>query len=702
MGTLHQFRRFVGDSLTNLVSGLGTMKDAYTHTQYSYTVLDRVQLEAAYRSDWLARAIVDAPAEDATREWREWQTDQANIEKLETAEKDFDLQRKLKRAMILARLYGGSAIVMGVDVGKAEDELDIERVKQDSLHFIEVFHQYELTPGQLIRDIGSPWFNRPEYYMLGANVENINKKTIASGVMIHPSRVIALAGNEIPDIRTAGSHVWGDSVLQVVDDAVKATGSVVQGVATLIADSKMDVIKIPGLSKHLSDDALSSKLIGRFMTANQMKSMVNTLLLDEKETWERVQTSFAALPQLIQEFLTVAAGASGIPVSRLLGMARGKGIGGTEGGGEVDTRTYYDHISDMQRNELSPTLTPLDEIFVRSVLGHDDDSIYYEWTPLWQLSDAEKADISNKKAVTAQADVSMALINPDVLRDCRINQLIEDGFYPGIEDAIDEHGAEPEEPPQPTPEDMTAHIGMMQKSASQLQQLGKHALTPPDQQKQLPPPSSSSPPALIARDAKAGWSDEARLAALEARRRNAKGKPEEEKTGKPAAAPKQESTSKRYSDEDKQKAVSWYQGEGYKEINSALRSGKPLQGPYKNIAEAMDELIAHSATAHDQTVYRGIDFSGKNFTPKMFTGAVGKDITLKGYTSTSTDAERMQNFGETHFKIDLPKGSHAYDTKSDENELILPRDAKFTVMAADQKKDKNGDAYYEIHLRHDS
>src|SRR5580765_3193319 len=111
MGSLHQFRRFVGDSLSNLVNGLGSSKDAYTYTQYAYNTLDRPQLEAAYRSDWLARAIVDAPAEDATREWREWQTNQTNIEKLENAEKTFDLQRKLKRALILARLYGGSAIL---------------------------------------------------------------------------------------------------------------------------------------------------------------------------------------------------------------------------------------------------------------------------------------------------------------------------------------------------------------------------------------------------------------------------------------------------------------------------------------------------------------------------------------------------------------------------------------------------------------
>lgn len=462
MGSLHQFRRFVGDSLTNLITGLGTSKDPRTSSTYSFEPLDRNQLDSAYRGDWICKKIVNAPAEDATREWREWQTDQPNIEKLENAEKMFDMQRKLKRALILARLFGGSAIVMGVAQGKAEEELDVEAVGEGDLKWLAIFHQFELTPGQRVLDVNSPWFDRPEYYQLGTDTTNVNDKTtLSAGVRIHPSRVIPLVGAEIPDIRQNAFGTWGDSVLQAVDEAVKATGTVIGGIASMVVDAKMDVISVPGLSAKLSNPEESTKLLNRYRLANQMKSINNTLLLDEKEVWARTQTSFASMPQLIQEFLTVAAGAAGIPVSRLLGMAKGKGLGGTEGGGEVDTRNYYDGISNMQRTELSPTLAPLDDVFIRSTLGTADDSIYYEWTPLWQLSDTEKSAIALQKAKATQADVTMALINEDALRDARVNQLIEDGTYPGLQDAIDEHGAEP---PDPTPEEQAAQLTMMGKT----------------------------------------------------------------------------------------------------------------------------------------------------------------------------------------------------------------------------------------------
>jgi len=107
----------VVDALYNLVSGLGTSKDPTSSSTYSLSLLSRNDLENAYRSDWIARRIVDAPAEDATREWRAWQASQDQIQAIEDEEKKHDLQRKMRLALIRSRLYGGAAMVMGVKSG---------------------------------------------------------------------------------------------------------------------------------------------------------------------------------------------------------------------------------------------------------------------------------------------------------------------------------------------------------------------------------------------------------------------------------------------------------------------------------------------------------------------------------------------------------------------------------------------------------
>ena len=52
-----------------------------------------------------------------------------------------------------------------------------------------------------------------------------------------------------------------------------------------------------------------------------MKSINNLLLLGDGETWARERIDFGGLPDMVRTFLQVAAGAAGIPVTRLLGQS---------------------------------------------------------------------------------------------------------------------------------------------------------------------------------------------------------------------------------------------------------------------------------------------------------------------------------------------------------------------------------------------
>jgi hypothetical protein len=189
-------------------------------------------------------------------------------------------------------------------------------------------------------------------------------------------------------------------------------------------------------------------LIERFALSAQTKSVISALLLDKEEDWQRVNTQYGGLPMIMHEFITFISGASGIPVSRLFGQAAGRGLSGgsTSGGGEEDLRNYYDNCATEQKNEVAPRLAMLDQVLMRSALGRDDPNIHYEWNPLWQMSDDEKAKIALAKAQATQIYATIGIINEDAFRQGVINQLVEDGTYPGLDDAIEEFGDEPEEP----------------------------------------------------------------------------------------------------------------------------------------------------------------------------------------------------------------------------------------------------------------
>jgi len=418
------------DHLINFISGLGVPgRDKAVSSQWSYNLTSQTDVEIAYRTNWIARKLVDIPAYDATRAWRKWETDTNKIEKIEKEEERINFQRVLRNGLIMSRLYGGAALVMGVDQGKASEELDIKKINKGALKFIIATSRWGIGTGPLETDILSPNYGRPKYFTrLMGTATNTDAE-----FQIHPSRVVVLQGMGLPDPISSGD-IWGDSILQVALDAVQGATGVVQAVATMVQESKIDVIKIPDLSQNLSSTDYANELVSRFQLANTAKSLINTLLLDKEEEWNRISADMAGLPEILKMFLLMVSGAADIPATRMLGQSP-VGLNAT---GDGDLRNYYDRIHSDQNNTLSPALAMLDDVLLASALGSRNPSIYYEWNNLWQMSEEEKANLAILKAKTFQIDAMVGLVDPEALRIGRQNQLIEDGFYPGLEEALEE------------------------------------------------------------------------------------------------------------------------------------------------------------------------------------------------------------------------------------------------------------------------
>lgn len=418
------------DSLANFVTGMGTSKDKNTSTMFSITNLDRSQLEIAYRGDWISKKAVLIPAKDSTREWRNWLSDDKDIEAIEDLENELQIQNKVYQAMWKARLYGGAGLLLGTnDSSGLENELNLETVGKDGLKFVHVVSKWDMSAGPIDWAVDSKFYGLPSYYTRANGVGT------EVGGRVHPSRVIRFIGDEIPDLNQAQG--WGDSILQGVMDAVLAAGSVSQAGATLIQELKMDIIKIPDLSASMSNKEYESRLLARFGAANIAKSLYNILLLDKEEEWARIEANLTGLPDTLKMYLLIASGAVDIPATRFLSQSPA-GLSAT---GESDIRNYYDKCKSEQNTVIAPALQVLDELIVRSALGtFKPGDVVYTWRPLWQMTDKEKSEIAKAKADVYNIDLTAAQLPPNVIRDARINQLIEDGTYPGLEQILDDYG----------------------------------------------------------------------------------------------------------------------------------------------------------------------------------------------------------------------------------------------------------------------
>lgn len=420
------------DTLTNLVSGLGVFgKDKAAHGQFVLEVLGRNDLDAMYRGDWAAGKIVDIPAFDMTRAWRSWQADPKQITAIEKEEKRLGLRRKIKKAITMARLYGGAAIML--DDGAATPEALLQPLKVTKiggLKQIMVVSRYRLTPGENQDDPLAPGYDEPKSWQMTGGSSR-------SQVILHPSRVVAFTGNEIlePEVSLGpGDRVWGDSVLQRVLDAVRNAAATDQAIAALLQEAKVDVIRVPNLMSQVGNKEYRERFTQKAELAAILKSINNILLIDKEEEWEQKQVRLQGLPDVQKGFLEVVCAAADIPAVRFLNQSP-KGLGN---GGDAEMHTHADRINAEQRLELDPRLDRIDPHLLISALGSAPETISYDWNPLWALSEVDKAEIEKKRADAAKIIKDSGLVPLAALQRGFQNRLIEDGTYPGLEKLIKE------------------------------------------------------------------------------------------------------------------------------------------------------------------------------------------------------------------------------------------------------------------------
>lgn len=416
------------DGLMNAVAqmGAGIGKSKLTHDQFSLREMSPAELDALYRSDWLGRKIVDAPIDDTLREGRAWQAKASDIEAIEEAEERHELFTKLSRALKLARLYGGSAIVIGADVSNPELPLDYRRVTRGGLKYLSVHSRHELIAGEIDLDPQSPTFGKPLYYYLnsGSSVQ----------IRLHPSRVAAFIGADRLDL-FQNRDGYGDSILAATYDAIHNAALCQSSIAEMLHEAKVDILTIPNLSSLIGTAHGESAFARRFATANAMKSINNTLVIGDGETWNSKQLSFAGLPDVLDRYLQIVSGASDIPATRLIGQAP-KGMSST---GESDLRNYYDGLVGKRKQAFGAQLDRLDHFLWHDAVGRVPDGAFAIWRPLWQLTPKEAADIGKIKSETTKVYAELGILDENALRDGVHNQLIEDGIYPGLEAAIEKY-----------------------------------------------------------------------------------------------------------------------------------------------------------------------------------------------------------------------------------------------------------------------
>lgn len=354
--------------------------------------------EFSYRGSWIVRTIVDAVAEDMTREQIDIESDMApdQIDKLVSFMNRNQVWDRLQECIKWSRLYGGCLAVIMIDGQKPETPLDVDRVDVGQFKGLMVMDRWMVWPhlDDPVKELGKD-YGLPRFY------EVVSDARVIPHMKIHYTRVIRMDGVNLPYWQRMAENYWGLSVLEPLWDRLLAFDSTTQGAAQLVYRAHLRTLKIEKLRELIAFggpayDAIIQQLRQiRLYQANE-----GLTLLDSTDEFETHAYNFGGLSDVLIQFAQQLSGAAQIPLVRLFGQSPA-GLNAT---GDADIRNYYDAINSRQETMLRQPVQMLLELCSRSLFGEPLPAGFnFSFAPLWQMSDTEKG--------TVAGDITTAVVN---------------------------------------------------------------------------------------------------------------------------------------------------------------------------------------------------------------------------------------------------------------------------------------------------
>lgn len=430
------------DSFANFQAkvGIGTDNQSSGGSYgFNFLTRNRTQLEAAYRGSWIVGQAVDAPADDMTREGVEIESTLGpdDEEKLQASLADLMVWQGLANVIRWARLFGGAIGIVLIDGQELHTPLVLDSIGKDQFKGLAVLDRWMVQPtlNDLITDLG-PTLGFPTFY------DVIGTTTGLSGRRIHHSRVIRMIGIDLPYYHRLYEQMWGESVVERIYDRLLAFDSTTQGTAQLVYKAHLRTLKVDKLREII---ATGGKPMEAFVQQIDMIRRFQTneglTLLDSTDEMAAISYNFAGIDGVLLQFGQQLAGALEVPLVRLFGQSPA-GLNST---GESDFRNYYDGINKRQERHLRRPLTMLLDVLCRSTLGKAaPDGFRFRFRPLWQTSEAEKAETGSKMTSAIQGAFTGGLIDKaTALKELRATARAT-GMWTNITDeAITDAEAEP-------------------------------------------------------------------------------------------------------------------------------------------------------------------------------------------------------------------------------------------------------------------
>lgn len=398
------------DSWLNLLTQVGA---GHRKTDFQFSADQRLPdstLEDLFHFDPYAHRICTLVPSEALRQgFTVTMGDPETEARIKSVLDEMEAARRLVQAWTWARVFGGGALFVVADDGRDPREPLDEGAIRKVVNLIPLDRR-ELTPSWWYSDpVRDVKFGRVKIYRLSrAGGVNVDTREV------HETRLLRFTGGLVTRRREVALQGWGESELQRVHTDLQQFRGAFGAMAALLQDASQGVYSIKDLATLMSEDGKDA-LKTRMELMDATRSIVNAVLLDaEGEKFEKVETAaLTGYAEVVRLFILLLAGASGTPVTLLMGQSPA----GMDATGESDIRLWYDHVGTEQETVLDPRLRRLVRLIMLSREGPtggvepDDWDITYK--PLWKQTPKEREEERKAVAERDQIYIQTGVVTPE-------------------------------------------------------------------------------------------------------------------------------------------------------------------------------------------------------------------------------------------------------------------------------------------------
>lgn len=390
------------DGWGNVVTGLGAINSRVNSTKYNPNEdrLHQNTLTSMYANDGLARRVVNVLVDDAMRTFIHCEK-----ELLDELGR-LNVKRRTSDGLTWARLYGGSVAVIFADDGQEMDKpLNLERLKK--VVSIRVYDRYQISwlSSDSVINFYDEAFGEPDTYTI--------TPTSGTPFKVHRSRLHLFRGARVSNLEYVRNNRWDASVLQSVYESLRNYGQSMNATAEIVQDFIQRVLGINGLTDMLRQGN-ESEIVSRACTMDLTASIAQTVFLDsEHETYTKHASSVSGLAELCDRFSEAIAGATGIPITKLLGRSP-SGLNSTSKG---DENNWNNIVDEYRSDSIAPFIDWLIKILEAQTIWEDKRPTNYEWSFPSLKTANESEDVKNR-LLTAQLDqiyIDRGSVDPEFL-----------------------------------------------------------------------------------------------------------------------------------------------------------------------------------------------------------------------------------------------------------------------------------------------